>query len=546
MTRSGPDAPLEENDSVPADRRRSRRRARVWLAALAGSAAAGAILLIAVNIPISSDALRQRLIDTLSDRLQSDVEIAGLELRVLPRFHVEASGLRIRHHGRTDVPPLIKVDRLTVDADLPILLLRRHVAAIGLEGLEINIPPDESGRDDESPGGDQRSADAKTGQGVAREFVIDRLETADARLVIIPRSADKSPKVWQIHQLAMRSVSFARPMSFEATLTNAVPPGEIYTRGRFGPWQSAVPGATALDGTFMFSDADLGVFKGISGILSARGEFGGSLDRIRVHGETDTPRFTVSISGHPVPLHADYDTTVDGTNGDTLLDRVEASFLGTSLVAHGGVVGKRGQDGRTVTLDVAMEKARLEDVLRLAVKAPKPPMTGAMKLWMKFVLPPGDRDVVERLRLDGRFEIETARFASYDVQKKIDELSRPSRAGSSPAADKGVVSNFSGRFKLGDGTLSLPSLTFNTPGTTVRLAGAYELRPEILDFKGMLVMDASISETQHGWKRFLFKIADPIFARKGGTGTALPIKIRGHRTNPTFGIDAAALLRHRK
>jgi hypothetical protein len=371
------------------------------------------------------------------------------------------------------------------------------------------------------------------------------LVSSDARLVIIPRERQKPPKVWAIHELEMRSVSFARAMPFDAKLTNAIPPGEIGVKGSFGPWSADDPGATPLEGTFTFADADLGIFKGISGILSAHGEFGGTLGRLGVHGETDTPKFTVAVGGHPVPLHADYHTTVDGTNGDTLLDRIDASFLNTSLVAKGSVVDTPGKDGRTVTLDIVMDKARIEDVLRLAVKAPKPPMTGAMKLRTKFVLPPGDRDVVEKLRLDGQFAIGTATFTSLDIQKKVNELSRRGRGKSAEADQPSVASNFRGEFKLADGTLTLRALTFDTPGASVQLAGTYDLRRETLGFKGMLLLDARVSETQKGWKRLVLKVIDPLFAKKGGEGTALPIKIEGKRSQPSFGLDRGRLFKRR-
>ena len=39
-----------------------------------------------------------------------------------------------------------------------------------------------------------------------------------------------------------------------------------------------------------------------------------------------------------------------------------------------------------------------------------------------------------------------------------------------------VLSNFSGRFTLADGRLSLPDLTFGVPGATIRLAGGYALK----------------------------------------------------------------------
>ena len=155
--------------------------------------------------------------------------------------------------------------------------------------------------------------------------------STDARLAIIPRSPDKPPKTWNIHCGCMSNVGSAQPMPFQATLTNAIPPGEIETTGHFRPWDRDDPGATPLDGTFSFEKADLSVFKGISGILSAHGTFGGKLERIDIHGETSTPQFTVAVGGYPVPLNATYHSLVDGTNGNTILERIDASFLSTSI-----------------------------------------------------------------------------------------------------------------------------------------------------------------------------------------------------------------------
>ena len=208
-----------------------------------------------------------------------------------------------------------------------------------LDGLDIEIPPDrnrsvDKAKDDNRSPGSKSSArsqstDARTdarSKDPARFMVIDELRSVKARLAIIPSEAGKGPKVWDIHDLRMTSVSVGQAMPFEATLTNAVPPGEIVTRGSFGPWQGPEPGETPLEGTFTFDRADLSVFKGISGILSSRGTFGGELARIGVHGETDTPLFEVKAGGHPVPLHTRYHAIVDGTNGNTILERIDASF----------------------------------------------------------------------------------------------------------------------------------------------------------------------------------------------------------------------------
>jgi hypothetical protein len=342
-----------------------------------------------------------------------------------------------------------------------------------------------------------------------------------------------------MHELTMTSVSARTAMPFRSVLTNAVPPGTIDTSGSFGPWHRDDPGHTPIEGSFTFNDADLGVFKGISGMLSANGTYDGTLERIDVNGETFTPDFTVTVSGQPVPLAATYRATVDGTNGNTTLDQINARFLKTSLTAKGGVYDVEGVKGRIVTLDVDIASGRLEDVMRLAVKTARPPMTGALTLKTKFELPPGDRDVVQKLALDGVFNINDGRFTNAEVQKRINELSHRASAKKLDAPRAGVGSDFSGRFKLGDGRLTLNKLTFDVPGAIVELDGRYGLRTESLSFSGNLYMDARMSQTVSGWKSILLKIVDPFFRKNGRT--VVPIRIDGTRDKPQFGVDKGRL-----
>ena len=81
------------------------------------------------------------------------------------------------------------------------------------------------------------------------------------------------------------------------------------------------------------------------------------------------------------------------------------------------------------------------------------------------------------------------------------------------------------------------------PGASVRLSGRYALKAETLNFRGDLLMDASVSQTQTGIKRLLLKAVDPFFRRKGG-GSSLPIKITGRRSDPNFGLDMGRVFRH--
>ena len=526
-----------------------------WVVSLSlvGVVIATLATMTAARIPFSSDVLRRRLVEALADRLNAQVELTSLSLRFAPQLYARGTGLSIRHRGRTDVPPLISIEAFTVRASLR-GLWRHHVDHVQLEGLEIQIPPDRGGRE----GQDRREGQDGSARGHAstrtvdpsandpdyvRQVVIDTLEAPESRLVILRRDPAKPPRVWSMHMLKLQSVGLHSSMPFETVLTNAVPPGEIVASGAFGPWARLDPGRTPLKGRFTFERADLGVFNGISGTLSARGTFGGVLELLDVEGETSTPDFTLVISGHKVPLTATYHAVVDGTNGNTTLDPVNATILSTSLVAEGGVYEVEGVKGRVVRLGVTIDGGRLEDIMRLAVKTPKPPMTGRLNLKTTFELPPGKRDVVDKLRLAGGFGIERGRFTDAGVQKKVDELSRRARGRleDEEGTPRTVASNFSGEFRLSEGRLALPVVAFDVPGAVVELSGDYDLRQELINFGGNLFMDAKLSETVTGFKSLLLKVVDPLFRREGRT--VVPLKIDGSRSNPQFGLDVRRALR---
>ncbi len=125
-------------------------------------------------------------------------------------------------------------------------------------------------------------------------------------------------------------------------------PGRSLRRGHFGPWEIEDPSQTPLSANYSFQNADLGVFHGIAGILASKGKFGGILENIDVQGQTVTPDFTISIAGHPLLLKTDFQATVDGTNGNTLLHPVIAQFLHMTLVCNGGVVKPEKGPGREI------------------------------------------------------------------------------------------------------------------------------------------------------------------------------------------------------
>ena len=507
-----------------------------------------AIAITAARIPFTSETLRRRVVSTLEDRLDAKVELGALTLRLLPVVRVVGEDLVVRHKGRTDVPPLISVDTLTVHASIT-GLWRRRVSHVRLDGLVIQIPPDRNGpaTDAAAAAGDpgrkpatvatagDAGASESTASSYVKQVILSELEAPDARLVILRRDPAKPARTWVLHTLRVENLGMDTAMPYETTLTNAVPPGEIDARGSFGPWQREDPGQTPIEGEFTFDKADLSYFKGIGGTLSARGAFGGTLDRLEVNGETDTPDFMVTVGAHPVPLKTRYHAIVDATNGNTTLDPVEATFLNTPLTARGGVYEVAGVKGRVVRLDVAIENGRLEDVMRLAVNTPDPVMTGALHLTTLLEIPPGQADVVEKLALDGRFAIDRGKFTNTTVQSRINELSKRASAKMSEEGVPSVTSDFTGQFKLSKGALSLQPVTFDIPGALVQLDGSYGLRSGALAFDGYLFMEAKISQTVTGFKSLLLKVADPIFRKDGRT--IVPLTVSGTRHDPKFGVN---------
>jgi hypothetical protein len=468
--------------------------------------------------------VRTRALDMLRSRFDSDAEFGELHVTVLHGIFVSGKNLVLRHRGRTDVPPLLDIREFSGEMSL-LSLFRKpwHIRRVELKGLAIHIPP--KGEREPEPRKKRRDI----------PVIVDELISDDGELDLIPRNPDKPVHRFLIHHLVMRSIGLGHSAPFKASLTNAVPPGEITTEGHFGPWQMEEPGLTPLSAKYTFKNADLGVFRGISGILSSEGKFGGILNDIDVTGETTTPDFSLSIAGHPLLLKTNFEATVDGTNGDTLLHPVIAQFFNTTLVCTGGVVKAFQHPGREIVLDVKTDHARLEDLMRLAVKADTPPMTGDVRLTTKLDLPPGKGDIADRLRLDGTFGIGMAQFANVETRQKLESLSRRG-LGKPKDEDAGsAVSEVKGSFVLRDGQITFRDLAFGVTGATVELAGTYGLRDEKLDFHGTLRLDAKLSQTTTGVKSFLLKPFDPFF-RKNGV-TVLPIKVTGTRAQPSFGLE---------
>jgi hypothetical protein len=513
------------------------RRTRISiLIALIGIVAAIVTLGI-LSIPIRSDTLKAKVIALLTDELESEVTIESLEGRVFPRVAVSGRGVVIRQKGRTDVPPLITIDEFEIRGSLRELMqMPRHVSEVRLRGLQVKISPGDDDDDDDVKK-EKTQAEAQAQTRSLQRVIIDRFEAPDTVITLIPRKAGKQPKVFTVHHLVMDGLGVSQTIPYIATLTNPVPKGEIETSGTFGPWNVRHPARTPVTGKYVFANANLDTINGLAGVLSSTGEFRGPLNRIEVQGTTDTPKFQVDAGGQAVPLKTKFTAVVDGSDGDTYLKQVDASFLDTSMTAHGAVIGLEGVKGRRIEVDVNMEKGRIEDLLRLAVQSDKPILLGGARLKAKLVIPPDQKKVIDKLQLDGEFVLSQATFTDAGVQEKLTGLSRRGQGMNNDEEIGEVLSNLRGRFVVENAAAKFSSLTFSVPGAAVELAGRYGLRDELIDFRGKLKMQAKLSEVAGGGvKGFFLKAFDPFF-KEPGAGMVLPIKISGTRKAPKFGHD---------
>ena len=479
--------------------------------------------------------VRARVIGTLSNRFGGKVELKSFQVSVVHGIQVSGNGLKI--FGKTDpnpyepgIQPLIAAEQFSFQSSLRSLFRSpMHVETVYVKGLELNIPPKD----------DRQQITSMGSRSPKMTIFVDEFVCENTKLVINHPNPDKQPLEFAISNVKMKDIGQGQPFQFNATLVNPKPVGDIQSTGLFGPWQQDSPRDTPVQGDYSFSNADLSTIKGIGGTLSSTGNYSGTLSDITVHGTTDTPDFQIATSGHPVALHTEFHAIVDGTNGDTQLRQVNATFLHTSFAAKGSVVRMKNAKGHDIELDVVLDRARIEDLLKLGVRTDTPVMTGAVQMKTKLSLVPGDASVADRLKLAGTFHVPQAEFTNEKVREKLDSLSIRTQGKIKEAkeyAGEDVPADLEGVFTLKNGLLSFSLLHFLIPGTHIDMAGDYGLDGRQFNFHGKAMLDAKLSQMTTGWKSILLKPVDPIFS-KDGVGTEVPIRITGTESEPHIGLE---------
>jgi hypothetical protein len=490
--------------------------------------------------------------------LKDGLKAEGAGLRVWPPAQV--AGINVPANRAPD-EPLISLAEFRFHAPLHFERGKPfHISIVELKGLDIHLPPRSHFARAASPAPDAKSS------SYAADIEIDTIRCTGARMVLETDKPGKLPLEIPIEHLELSHVSSAGPMDFVADLTNPRPHGDVHTTGSFGPWFVADPGESPVSGQYAFDRADLSDFKGIAGILSSTGHFQGTLRALTADGQTATPDFRLTDFGQPLALTTTFHALIDATNGDTVLDPVDATLGHSHFTLHGQVARVKpghsspeattnsplqasvnstpptpvplGQ-GREIDFDVNIDRGRIEDFLRLTTHSSSPILTGNLTTRARLHIPPGASSVEKRMTLKGSFALDHATFTSEKIQDGLRQLSlrglgQPKEIKSTDPSS--IQSTMVSDFEVANGIITLPELTYTVPGSTIKVSGTYGIDGGAISFTGTAAMQATVSQMIGGFLGVLAKPADRFF-KKNGAGTEVPFHVSGTRDDPKFGLD---------
>ncbi len=439
--------------------------------------------------------------------------------------------------------PKLTVRRLTIVGSY-LGMLRRYIPRVIAEGAVLSVPPGQLGELFAS-----RSTQPPTGTSVGQ---ID----ADGAQIIVATEDKDQPLAFVFHELKLHGVDKDSALRFVASLQTPEPTGDLQIEGKIGPFQRDQAGSTPLSGTYSFKNAKLEEFTGVGGVLSSDGKFQGRLEALTVDGVTDTPDFQLDVGVHPVELKTKFHAVVDGTNGDVSLDPVESSWGKTTVISRGTIQGPtENKKFKIVTLDMTCASGRVQDLLQLFVHDEQPPMSGAITFKAYVSFPPPPDGFLNKVRLQGDFEIKDGRYSNHQTQQDVEILSARAQGQADKIEDdqdrdkkngtdsvdrdlKPVVSSSKGHVVVAHGIANFSDLTFEVPGAAAQLKGTYALVSQKIDGTGTVHLDTQLSKATTGVKSFLLKVVKPLARHtKGEKGSDVAVHVTGTYGHPSFAVS---------
>jgi AsmA-like C-terminal region len=486
----------------------------------------GYLIFIALNWPFKE----QSVINVLQEASLRTVKIGSFHKTFFPPGCV-AEQVQFQHHIRKDKPPIIYIQTLTVHGSYWGLLTGQYrLALVKVVHMHVTVPPPlVNGKPDPIMPLNHTDNSVKT-------LRIDKI-VADGAVLDFMHQDGGQPYKLTIEKLAMFDVSNNSTIHYKTILWNELPPGKIRSAGVFGPWNPTDPAATPLSGTYTYQDANLGVFKELSGTMQAQGTFSGKLGEIQTKGTVDVAKFHVADTSHFRELKAAFQARVDGKNGDTTLDDVRAQFDHSALLVKGAVAGQEGRKGKTISLDLICGSGRIEDILDLFIEARRAPMTGALQMKAHVDVPPGKSGFLTRLRMSGDFGVENSKFTDKETQSDLNRLSESAEKKKDAAeGDELALSNLKGHGEIRNGVATLSQLHFNVPGATAVMSGTYSLINYDVNLHGELFTDGKPWQATTGFKSWVLRAITP-FLKKKQNMRVVPFRITGNYSKTNVGLD---------
>ena len=464
----------------------------------------------------------------LQNIFASQVKIDNYHRTYFPRPGFVATGLTLRRKSTDpNSPPLGTAEHLIVQGGwLDLLMLRSRVELVDVVGMHVSIPAE---------GSAERARDfppGSTSDFAGPETLIEKLQLHNALLEI--QRQDAPPLRFPIQKLVVRNVQKGGTASYTLDMTNPIPTGHILAHGTFGPLRPTNLGDTPLSGEFTFDQVQLNTIGSLKGVLSSSGHFDNTLASIDAKASLDTPRFSVA-TGRPIHVKSDVHCTIDGLNGDVILDDVALTMGATPVHIRGSVAGKPTMTN--VTLDIP--KGRVQDLLTPFDHSPSP-IVGGVALHAKAKLLPAAKGSTffQRLRMEGTFDVPADKLTSHAQEQSLSSFSERAQGTKSTKDDSppdvDVLSSLSGAATVSNGVASMQNLRFAVAGASIDFRGTYSLQSSKVDMTGTLRMDTDISHTTTGFKSILLKPLAPFFARKHA-GAVVPVAVTGTSGNYKIG-----------
>ncbi len=503
-----------------------RRPERLWL--IGASFFLAAFIAYASFIALNWPFKKQPVIDVLQEASLRTVTIGHFRKTFFPPGCV-AQDVRFERHENKNKPPIIQIDTLTLQGSyLGLITAQDRLSLVKMVHMHVTVPPAEvHGKPDPLMPLNHTNSSVKT-------LRIDKI-VADGAVLDFFREGSSQPYRITIDKLAAYDVRNNSAISYKTILTNALPPGKIHSTGVFGPWQPNHPEETPVGGSYTVQDMNLAAFKELSGTVQAQGSLDGKLGELITKGTVNVAKFHVVDTGHTRDITATYQARVDGRNGDTTLDDVQADFDHSSLQVNGTITSEKDRKGRKISLDLFCGKGRIEDVLDLFIGAKQSPMLGAMTMKAHVDVPPGEGTLLKRMRMSGDFGVDDGRFTNKATQADLNRLS-DSADKKNEADDQIALSELKGHGDIRNGVATLTNLSFAMQGATARMTGTYSLLNYDIDLHGHLYTDGKPWTATTGMKSWMMRVITP-FLKKKKSVRVVPFNITGNYQKTSVGLD---------